>query len=175
MWQELVGTAIGALGSLFDKKTGEDSQSSQAAINERMYRHRYQWQMEDMRKGGLNPILSYKQGAPTVGSVGGYTSDMASGVPKGISTALAAKRLAAEVDNIRSDTALKNEQRTVATTQHQMNDVIARGHVLRNEMLGPDAFSARQLMELFRAGGETGERAALLNRIRRLLGIGGGS
>lgn len=34
------------------------------------YKHRYQWQMKDMRKAGLNPILSADIGAAGVGSAG---------------------------------------------------------------------------------------------------------
>lgn len=170
----LLGGAIGAIGAHFDREAGEESQARQMAHQERMYKHRYQWQMQDMEAAGLNPILSYKQGAPTSGSVGGYTSDYAGGLSRGVGSALAAKRLNAEIDNIKADTALKNEQGTVATTQHQLNDIIARGNVMRNLMLEPEAFSARQLMELMERGGDAGEIAAGLNRLRRLLGIGSG-
>lgn len=168
----LIGGAIGAIGSLFDRKTGEESQERQAAYNERMYRHRYQWQMEDMEKAGLNPILSYKQGAPTAGSVGGFTSDYSSGLQRGVSTALAAKRLSAEIENIRADTAMKNEQKIVATTQHQLNDIMGRQNVLRNYMLEPEAFSAEQLTRILREGGDTGEAAGLALRLRQML-LGG--
>lgn len=33
-------------------------------INKEMYKHRYQWQVADMKKAGLNPMLSFSQGAP---------------------------------------------------------------------------------------------------------------
>lgn len=174
VWDTLVGGAIGAIGSLFDRETGEESQERQAAINERMYRHRYQWQMEDMRRAGLNPILSYKQGAPTGPGVGGYTSDISGGMARGVATALQAKRLRSEIENIRADTALKDEQRTVATTQHQLNDQHGALRRLEYMMMEPEAFSARQLMELMQRGGDAGEIAAGINRLRRMLGIGGG-
>lgn len=173
-WVPLAGAAMGAAASLWDTERAEESQQRQMAHQEHMYRHRYQWQMEDMEKAGLNPILSYKQGAPTAGTVGGFTSDVSGGLQRGVSSALAVKRLDAEIDNIRADTALKNEQKTVSTTQHQLNDVISRGNVMRNMMLEPEAFSSRQLMELMESGGDAGEIAAGLNRLRRLLGIGGG-
>lgn len=170
----LVGGALGAVGSFFDRKSGEESQERQMAHQEKMYKHRYQWQMQDMAKAGLNPILSYKQGAPTAGSVGGFTSDFGGAVSRGVSSALAAKRLGAEIENIRADTAAKNEQRIVYETTHQLNDIMGRQNVLRNLMLEPEAFSARQLMELMERGGDAGEIAAGLNRLRALLGIGGG-
>lgn len=170
----LIGGAIGAIGSLFDRKTGEESQERQMAHQERMYKHRYQWQMADMEAAGLNPILSYKQGAPTAGSVGGFTSDMSGGLSRGVASALAAKRINAEIDNIKADTAMKSEQKIVATTQHQLNDMIAAYQGLQYRVLEPEAFSARQLMELMRSGGDAGELAAGINRLRRMLGIGGG-
>jgi len=42
----------------------------QAAIQENQYRHRHQWEVQDLRDAGLNPILSATNGAPVPGGVG---------------------------------------------------------------------------------------------------------
>lgn len=51
------GTGLTALVSSAEAQRQRD-------FARKMYKHRYQYQMEDMRKAGLNPILSYRQGAP---------------------------------------------------------------------------------------------------------------
>lgn len=54
--------AIGALGSiggaLISGIGGFLSNKSSAEYAERSYRHRYQWQVEDLKKAGLNPMLA---------------------------------------------------------------------------------------------------------------------
>lgn len=67
--------AAGVIGSLGSSAAqygfGRKALNDQAAINEHMYRHRYQWTMDDMRNAGLNPILAAKGGlvgsSPSVG------------------------------------------------------------------------------------------------------------
>lgn len=44
--------------------TGKKNYERQVKDNRINYRNRYQWQMEDMKKAGLNPILSANTGAP---------------------------------------------------------------------------------------------------------------
>ena len=171
-WGAIAGALAGAAGAFLDARNQRNAAADQRQFNEYAYRNRYQWQMEDMREAGLNPILSYKQGAPGVPGVGGYSSNVAGGIAGGVSSAVAAQRVNAEVDNIRADTKLKEEQQTVATTQHQLNDLLGRQQALRNMMLAPEAFSANQLMELFRSGSGAGETLAWINRLRRTLGIG---
>jgi hypothetical protein len=181
----LIGSILGAVGSLagglIDRDTSLKGQSRQAAHTERMYKHRYQWQMEDMAKAGLNPILAYRQSPPGPTGIGGASSNIASAAATGVSSAVALRRVKAEIDNIRADTAMKSanerladEQRTVATSQHQLNDVIARGNVLSNMSREPDAWSAQELMRIMREGGRAGDLAGALNRLRIMLGIGGG-
>ncbi|WNK14355.1 MAG: DNA pilot protein [Microvirus sp.] len=51
--------AIGAAGSIWS-----GSQSARAA--ESNYKHRYQWQMKDLQKAGLNPMLTVAQAPPNV-------------------------------------------------------------------------------------------------------------
>lgn len=171
-----IGAASSLIGGIFQKQSAKDAASTQMAFQERMYKNRYQYQMADMRKAGLNPILSYRQGPGGAPAGSSYTpQNIGEAAGRGAASAVALRRAAAEIRNIDADTALKDENRVVATTQHQLNDIMGRQNVLRNEVLGLDAYSARELMELLQSGGQVGEGAAALNRLRRLLGIGGGS
>lgn len=61
MVEGLIGSVLGSVASgLF----GSSSAKQQQKASERAYKHRYQWEMEDLRKAGLNPMLAISQGAP---------------------------------------------------------------------------------------------------------------
>lgn len=78
----LGSAAIGAAGSWFS-----GSQSAKAA--EGNYKHRYQWQVKDLQKAGLNPMLAVSNGAPNVPQP--QFENIGEGALKGVSTAMAAK------------------------------------------------------------------------------------
>lgn len=52
------GAAIGLAGDLIGAGISSAQAGAQRRFQERMYKHRYQYQMEDMQKAGLNPILA---------------------------------------------------------------------------------------------------------------------
>jgi len=52
-----IGAGVSALGNIF-------SGQSNAKQAERNYRHRYQWEVQDLKKAGLNPALAYGHNAP---------------------------------------------------------------------------------------------------------------
>ena len=123
----MIGSAvIGGLASAFGQSSA--NKAAQRASREQMdfqresYQNRYQWSMADMRKAGLNPILAYKSSpgsglggasyAP--GNVGAGVSSAAEGVRQGI-------RAKAEIDNIKADTAVKNETKQKTYTEIQNN------------------------------------------------------
>jgi len=55
------GSAGGS--SIIDIASGYGAARMQQMANERMYKHRYQWMMQDMKKAGLNPVLAGQLGA----------------------------------------------------------------------------------------------------------------
>jgi len=70
-----LSAGIGAIGSFL---TGKSSQSAA----ERAYKHRYQWQVKDLEKAGLNPMLAVSQGAPNVPQ--GNFPDMGQAASRGV-------------------------------------------------------------------------------------------
>lgn len=72
MWGKILGAGISAAGSLFGSKKQADASS---AVNQQQIdwqreamQNRHQWEVEDLRKAGLNPILSANAGASTGGA-----------------------------------------------------------------------------------------------------------
>lgn len=95
-WSGAGAAGIGALADLalggLSVASARDSQKLAYKYAKRMYQHRYQWAMDDMRAAGLNPILAYKGigGAPTPGSGHGPVSMPYGMVDRAVGTAKAA-------------------------------------------------------------------------------------
>lgn len=56
-------SAAAGVASMFGGNSAKDASKKDRERNRWDYKHRYQWQMEDMKKAGLNPILSAGQSA----------------------------------------------------------------------------------------------------------------
>ena len=175
----IAGSVLPGFAAGEDLKNARNAQKRQAGINERQYRNRYQWQMEDMRLAGLNPILSYKQGAPGMPGVGGYSSDFSGAVTRGITSSAAMKQArtqerlsVAQIQNVNADTRLKTAQQ-LATDQAALLSASARQlNEISAFMAGPDLHGTSGLMEALRAGGEPARWLNAANRARILLGLG---
>lgn len=99
---------LGAAGSAASTAASFAMQKRAQEFQKSMYQHRYQYQMNDMRKAGLNPILSYRTGAPgSGGSPMGSIPDMGQSMTAG----LARGAEASKAGNARS---LMNAQRGAA-------------------------------------------------------------
>lgn len=68
MWPAIIAAGASILGSVMNQQNSEDvNMANLAAVreanlaNERAYKHRYQWQVQDMQSAGLNKALSYSQ------------------------------------------------------------------------------------------------------------------
>ena len=97
----VLGSAIGAAASLGGSAASAGAskalQEDQQQFIKNMYRQRYQLQMEDMRKAGLNPILAYRTGAGGMPSGGlANAGDIGASVAKGIGAGAQAARVNAE-------------------------------------------------------------------------------
>lgn len=130
LFDSFVGGAIGAVSSFIGgKQANEEARNAQGTAfdqNRFMYQHRYQFQMDDMRKAGLNPILSYRQAPPGGPTMTGYQvqnelAGVAEPVSRSVSSAIDARRqsvqaaqskaqveaIKAQTKNIAADTKVK--------------------------------------------------------------------
>lgn len=113
----LIGSVLGLGGSMFGSKSSAKSQKSandanlmiareQMAFQERMANSVHQRQVEDLRKAGLNPILSANSGAP---APMGASATMISESPNKGELALASIRAGQEIASAKQDIQLKKQ------------------------------------------------------------------
>jgi hypothetical protein len=175
---DIVDTVAGTAGSLIgagvDVKTGQNAQKRQAGITERQYRHRYQWQMEDMRLAGLNPLLSYKQGAPGMPGVGGYSSDYSGAVTRGVSSAASAKQASTARRVGEAQVGALNAQAEASKQAALLSNSAAEVNRIQALLSGPDVIGTKELIDRMGDPHGIGANLAMINRIRVLLGLGRG-
>ncbi|AXH78183.1 MAG: DNA pilot protein [Microviridae sp.] len=114
----LGSAAIGAAGSLF-------SGSQSAKFAEDSYKHRYQWQVKDLQKAGLNPMLAIGNAAPNVPqpTYPNLGEAAVRGAAAGSSAAMQNKLTEAQLTNLAFDSDLKNNQSQVAANSAASIDI----------------------------------------------------
>ena len=102
-----ISVAGGLLGATQARNSAQAQYNAQLGLmnaqyehNKTMYQNRHQWEVEDLRKAGLNPILSANSGAVPAGVAGGSVSmsDAGAEVSKGISSSQEVRLRSRELD-----------------------------------------------------------------------------
>lgn len=145
-WKSIIGSAVGGGlsflgGERANAATARDVKR-QIDFQEKAYRNRYQWTMEDMRAAGLNPMLAYQTGvgsAPS-GAAGVYRDTISPAVGSAKEAAIAAETL----KNIKADTSKKWAESYAAQT-HGILMTEKHGHaILETEIYKAMAAAAKQ-------------------------------
>lgn len=111
-WVETaIGAGLGVAGGIYSA-----SQANRFA--ERMSSTAHQREVADLRKAGLNPMLSVNRGAS---SPQGAQPDIAGGAQRGASTAMAVKMQRANLALLEAQTALAGEQSVTEGSKQSLN------------------------------------------------------
>ncbi len=109
----LVGAAlIGAAGGVISNAQSAKSAKGSIAFQREMAQNAHQYEVEDLKKAGLNPILS--AGGSGARASGGAQYTAKNVLENTVSTALAARRQKQELNNMAATEALTKKQTEVA-------------------------------------------------------------
>ncbi len=141
---------------------------TQRTFQERMRNTQWQAGIADMEAAGINPALAYSQGgaaAPMGASGSGAQADIDDVVTSGVSSAMQAKRMTADLkllkaqeENVGEDTFLKQQQR------HTANALAAKYDIEMRQ--GKLALPGLQNIEKFESGA-AGQSSALVRALIR--------
>lgn len=119
-----IGSVIGAVAGIGSTLLQNNSARKERRVandfTREQLQNQHQWQVEDLKKAGLNPVLSANSGAGTGASHMAPVVGMGSNAAEGVASALALKKQSAEVDAIKQNekTAKANESVAKATEKN---------------------------------------------------------
>lgn len=185
MWEGLGTGILSAVGGWLSQEKTDERVQKQMDFQERMSSTAYQRAMADMKLAGLNPMLAYSQGGAS--SPAGSAPAASDILTPAISTAQQAKRIDAEVDNMKKTNRLIDEQtETQKTTQAQQGAAAAASLASAKQMAAETAILSQELSgaqrEALKAEHDEkvyatpgGKVLRTLGTIMREIGIGGNS
>lgn len=117
----LIGAAAGLLGGERANSSARAERRAANAFTERQLKNRHQWEVEDLRKAGLNPVLS-AHGTPSIGgSQMAQVINPADSMAKGMVAATSAaqlKKLNHEIKKIKQET-FESAEREILNVDEQ--------------------------------------------------------
>lgn len=147
----MIGDILSSVGGdIVSGIFGQMSANKQMRFQKNMYRKRYQYQMEDMAKAGLNPILAYKQGPPGAPSGASATMPpMGANILKAKRSSAERQLLNAQKDAQRADTLMKGALAIKAA--QETDNLETQNEIQKNEVVKSAADADYMLQQVFSA------------------------
>lgn len=97
----LIGAGSNFLSSSLGNSSSKSAWRESVAVDRFNYKRRHQWEVQDLKKAGLNPVLSALNGAPSMPGAGqAQVFNPAATAASHVQSALMAKKLGAEINAI---------------------------------------------------------------------------
>lgn len=124
MWGEIGAGVLGIAGGAITNNANAKEAQKNRDFQEYMSSTAHQREVADLRKAGLNPILS--AGGSGASTPGGATAHMEDALGKGVSSAMAARALKADIEAKEGQISLAKAQEATAKAQEHLNINSAR-------------------------------------------------
>lgn len=122
---ELIGAGAGLIANSMDNKASAKAAAKANDFTQLMMQKRHQWEVDDLRDAGLNPILS-ANAAPSMGSSAKADVHSSSeAISRGVSSALSAKLIKSQIQNLQSQSVNQEAQSKAALASANLNNVTA--------------------------------------------------
>ena len=141
-WLSTAGSVLGGLASTQDQQDfATNSAATANAYTKEQLQNRHQWEVADLRKAGLNPILSALKGAPSIGgsaqavsnaSMAENTAALTNSSAAANQQKLNTQKLEAEIDLLKSNAEASKSQAVASQTQGVKN--ISDSNLSRGEL-----------------------------------------
>lgn len=113
-----IGGAFGFMGQRSANRAMQANMQTNLAFQREVAQHGHQWAVADLKKAGLNPILSATQGVSPATASGGVSQPQ---IQNEAASAGQLARLGAEIDNIRADTKVKEQAEKTGKSEEKLN------------------------------------------------------
>lgn len=130
----IIGGGLSLIGGILGNKSNRDEASNNRDFQERMSREAHQREVEDLRKAGLNPVLSANHGAS---SPQGSVAPQRDAVTPALQSAV-------QIAQLKNETALRQAQEQLLKSQSVSTAVDAN---IKNEQLKRDTVLTNVLDE----------------------------
>ena len=147
VWDSIISAGSSLIGGIMANNASNKQATRQMAFQERMARNAHQYEVEDLRAAGLNPILSAKYGGAHVPP--GASAPVQDVIGPAVNSAQAARRLSQELENMdaqnektHSDTDLNKALEQKAVEDARLSSASAKNVAVNNRILNAEASKA---------------------------------
>ena len=156
----LISGGFSAFGAFQKNKAAKKLWREQRDFQREMMQNKYQWQVQDLRSAGLNPALAYGNpppigAAPAAPQLENVLSGAGEHVSRSISSAVEsykkseeAKAVKAQVENLKADTGLKNNQAGAAFWEQTLKQAQTQQVNSATALNSQELMNRRQTLEL---------------------------